>query len=155
MFTPIFGLPCRPLHPLEMRPTRLSCWRKFSRLCSPLRTKSYVDGTFGAGGYTRAILERADCRVVAIDRDPAAIARGGAMKEEVWRTPDAGARALQRHGRCMRAAWALPPVNGVVLDIGVSSMQIDEPLRGFSFLRDGPLDMRMSGEGHERCRCGE
>ncbi len=106
----------------------------------------YVDGTFGAGGYTRAILEAADCRVVGIDRDPAAIAAGQAMVEKF------GGRLTLVEGRFgdlaeHLAGLGVDKVQGVVLDIGVSSMQLDEAERGFSFLRDGPLDMRMSRSG--------
>ncbi|MDQ0510222.1 16S rRNA (cytosine(1402)-N(4))-methyltransferase RsmH [Ancylobacter amanitiformis] len=106
----------------------------------------YVDGTFGAGGYTRAILAAADARVIAIDRDPNAIADGQALVAE------SGGRLTLVHERfsaldAVVAAQGLERVDGVVLDIGVSSMQIDEGERGFSFRRDGPLDMRMSSEG--------
>lgn len=106
----------------------------------------YVDGTFGAGGYTRAILNAADTRVIAIDRDPTAIENGQALVAE-----SAGRLALV-HARfseldAVVEAQGVGRVDGVVLDIGVSSMQIDEGERGFSFRRDGPLDMRMSNEG--------
>lgn len=106
----------------------------------------YVDGTFGAGGYTRAILERADCRVVAIDRDPDAHARSHALAE---RFPG---RLTMVEG-CFGAMDSLladrgvGPVDGVALDIGVSSPQLDEAGRGFSFRFDGPLDMRMGRHG--------
>lgn len=106
----------------------------------------YVDGTFGAGGYTRAILGAADCRVIAIDRDPNAIRDGQALVE------GSGGRLTLVHERfseldAVAAAAGAPLVDGVVLDIGVSSMQIDEGERGFSFRREGPLDMRMSSDG--------
>lgn len=117
---------------------------------SPKDGALYVDGTFGAGGYTRAILTAADCNVVAVDRDPNAIARGRAMEKEF------GGRLTLVQG-CFgdMGALILPVldarecscVDGVALDVGVSSMQIDEADRGFSFQGDGPLDMRMSGEG--------
>lgn len=106
----------------------------------------YVDGTFGAGGYTRAILGAADCAVLAIDRDPSAILRGRALATEF-----AGRLTLIEgcFGDMERLVRALGhnSVDGVVLDIGVSSMQIDQAERGFSFQKDGPLDMRMGGEG--------
>lgn len=106
----------------------------------------YVDGTFGAGGYTRAILEAAKCRVVAIDRDPSAIAAGQALVNQF-----AGRLSLLegRFGAMGEhlAQLGLSKVQGVVLDVGVSSMQLDEGARGFSFMRDGPLDMRMSQAG--------
>jgi len=105
----------------------------------------YVDGTFGAGGYSRAILE-AGGTVLAIDRDPAAIAGGAALKEEFsGRLSLVEARFSELDALAADAGMA--PADGVVLDVGVSSMQLDEAGRGFSFRLDGPLDMRMSGEG--------
>ncbi len=106
----------------------------------------YLDGTFGAGGYSQGILDAADCRVVAIDRDPAAVARGRDMAAE-----NAG-RLVMIEGRFgdmeqLLAEAGEGPLDGVALDIGVSSMQIDEAERGFSFREDGPLDMRMGGGG--------
>ena len=102
----------------------------------------YVDGTFGAGGYTRAILEAANTRVIAIDRDPSAISAGEALAAHF------AGRLTLRHGRfAAMEELVAEPVDGVVLDIGVSSMQLDEAGRGFSFLRDGPLDMRMAQAG--------
>lgn len=103
----------------------------------------YVDGTFGAGGYSRALLEAAPgCHVVAIDRDPAAEERASALAAEF-------AGRLTFIPGCFGAMADLVPaagfaaVDGVALDVGVSSMQIDQPERGFSFMRNGPLDMRM------------
>jgi 16S rRNA (cytosine1402-N4)-methyltransferase len=106
----------------------------------------YLDGTFGAGGYTQGILEAADCRVIAIDRDPTAVARGQALAEEYE------GRLTMLEGRFGEMDRLLEeagegPLDGVALDIGVSSMQIDEAERGFSFRQDGPLDMRMGKEG--------
>jgi 16S rRNA (cytosine1402-N4)-methyltransferase len=98
----------------------------------------HVDGTFGAGGYTRAMMA-AGARVTAFDRDPQAIAAAQDDK------PDAltlvGARFSQM------AHWLTDPVDGLTLDIGVSSMQLDQGERGFSFQYDGPLDMRMEQAG--------
>ena len=113
---------------------------------SPRDGGVYVDGTFGAGGYARAILDRADCRVWGIDRDPEAIERGrklalaypGRLEIVEGRFGDMD-RLLAEHG--------VESVDGVALDIGVSSPQIDEPERGFSFRFDGPLDMRMGRDG--------
>jgi 16S rRNA (cytosine1402-N4)-methyltransferase len=106
----------------------------------------YVDGTFGAGGYTRAILGSADCKVVAIDRDPVAIAGGSRLVREC-----AGRLTLveDAFGNLdgVLASLDLQQVDGIVLDVGVSSMQLDEAERGFSFRQDGPLDMRMGRSG--------
>jgi 16S rRNA (cytosine1402-N4)-methyltransferase len=102
----------------------------------------FVDGTFGAGGYTRALLESSDCTVVAIDRDPSAALAAGKLKEEF------GERFVFISGcfgdalDLVRAA-GFEQIDGFVLDVGVSSMQIDQAERGFSFRFDGPLDMRM------------
>lgn len=106
----------------------------------------YIDGTFGAGGYTRAILDAADARVLAIDRDPSAIALASTLAGEyAGRLTAVEAPFSQLDD--VAQAQVLAPVDGVVLDIGVSSMQLDQPERGFSFQTDGPLDMRMSRSG--------
>ena len=106
----------------------------------------YIDATFGAGGYTRAMLAATDCKVIAIDRDRNALALGAEL-------------AAQSHGRLtlVEARFSqlddvardagFETVDGVVLDLGVSSMQLDTAGRGFSFRQDGPLDMRMGGQG--------
>ena len=106
----------------------------------------YVDGTFGAGNYSRAILEAARCRVVALDRDPAAVARGGALAS---RYAERLTVVEGRFGDLERilAGLGISRVTGVALDLGFSSDQMDDPARGFSFRGDGPLDMRMSREG--------
>ncbi len=106
----------------------------------------YIDATFGAGGYTRAILEAADSRVLAIDRDPTAIARARLLGVEFpGRLTAVEAPFSTMDAICAEQGIGL--VDGVVLDVGVSSMQLDEPERGFSFQTDGPLDMRMSRTG--------
>ncbi len=112
----------------------------------PARGGVFVDGTFGAGGYARALLEGGADRVIAIDRDPDAIARGMAWADRY------DGRLTLVHGRfgdldAIAEAQGAPAVDGVALDVGVSSMQLDEAGRGFSFMRDGPLDMRMSRDG--------
>jgi 16S rRNA (cytosine1402-N4)-methyltransferase len=113
---------------------------------APKPGATYVDGTYGAGGYTRGLLEAADCRVVAIDRDPIAIGGGAGLAAEF------AGRLILRQGRfsnldAIAADAGIPKVDGVVLDIGVSSMQLDAADRGFSFQVDGPLDMRMEAVG--------
>lgn len=111
---------------------------------APKKGGVYVDATFGAGGYSRAILNAADCIVYGFDRDPSAIERA---KE--WAKEFAGRLFLiNRPFAEMREALAeegVEMVDGVVFDLGVSSMQLDEAERGFSFRRDGPLSMRMDG----------
>lgn len=106
----------------------------------------YVDATFGAGGYTKAILEAANCRVIALDRDRNAVAAGAALVEAF---PERLVLAEERFSQVDALARNLKIQNadGIVFDLGVSSMQIDEPERGFSFRRDGPLDMRMGMSG--------
>jgi 16S rRNA (cytosine1402-N4)-methyltransferase len=101
----------------------------------------YIDGTFGGGGYTQAILEAADCRVLGIDRDPHAIARGQALVERF------AGRLTLVEGEFSRMDAFAQSSDGVVLDLGVSSFQFDTAARGFSFREDGPLDMRMSMRG--------
>ena len=112
---------------------------------APLAGATVVDGTFGGGGYARAALARGAARVFAFDRDPAAIAAARA-----W--ADAEPRLALIEARYSVMDRALRPqgvnqVDAVALDIGVSSMQLDQAARGFSFQADGPLDMRMSGHG--------
>ncbi|MDA8230496.1 MAG: 16S rRNA (cytosine(1402)-N(4))-methyltransferase RsmH [Magnetospirillum sp.] len=105
-----------------------------------------VDGTFGAGGYTLALLRAAPCRVIAIDRDPTAVARGHDLAA-AW---DGRLDMVEgRFGDMDRlvATRGIERVDGVAFDIGVSSMQIDQAERGFSFAKDGPLDMRMERTG--------
>jgi 16S rRNA (cytosine1402-N4)-methyltransferase len=106
----------------------------------------YVDATFGAGGYSRAILEAAQTRVIGIDRDRTAILGGFELVDR-----SAGRLTLVEDRFSNLAdvcsAQGVPSVDGVVMDIGVSSMQLDEASRGFSFRNDGPLDMRMGQTG--------
>lgn len=113
---------------------------------SPKDGGVYVDGTFGAGGYTRAILESARCTVWAIDRDPGAQARGAELAKLF---PGRMTVLTGCFGdmRDLLAGVGVTRVDGIALDIGVSSMQLDEADRGFSFRADGPLDMRMSRTG--------
>lgn len=106
--------------------------------------ETHVDGTFGAGGYTRALLQAGAGRVIAFDRDPDAIAEGPSL------VPDPRLTLIhERFGKMDQALSEreLAPIDGVTLDIGVSSMQLDRAERGFAFSKDGPLDMRMSQAG--------
>ena len=106
---------------------------------------SYVDGTFGRGGHSRAILERlgATGRLLAIDRDPDAVAAARALAVADPRLQVEHAE-FSRLGELVRRHGLAGRVDGVLLDLGVSSPQLDVPERGFSFLQDGPLDMRMN-----------
>jgi 16S rRNA (cytosine1402-N4)-methyltransferase len=106
----------------------------------------YIDGTFGAGGYTRAILAAADCQVIGIDRDQTAIALGADLVEQAAGRLTLVEDRFSNLETIARGA-GLAAVDGVVLDLGVSSMQLDSGRRGFSFRQDGPLDMRMGREG--------
>jgi 16S rRNA (cytosine1402-N4)-methyltransferase len=102
-----------------------------------------IDATFGAGGYCGEILKAADCQVIGIDRDPHAIARGTDLIE----TAAGRLTLIEDRFSALEDAAQGEGVDGVVLDLGVSSMQLDEAERGFSFRFDGPLDMRMGGDG--------
>lgn len=112
------------------------------RALAPRASGIYVDGTLGAGGYTRAILAHADCQVFAFDRDPTAVARAAE-----WASAFAGRLVIVEapFGSMEEAlrGRGVSAIDGAVFDVGVSSMQIDDAARGFSFMRDGPLSMRM------------
>lgn len=114
----------------------------------PAAGELVIDGTFGAGGYSRALLDAASCRVVALDRDPSAIAGSGPLVARYrGRLKVLEARFSELAEVMAREEGEDALADAVVLDIGVSSMQIDTPERGFSFQVDGPLDMRMAATG--------
>jgi 16S rRNA (cytosine1402-N4)-methyltransferase len=113
---------------------------------SPRDGGIYVDGTFGRGGYSRAILEAAECRVIAIDRDPEAIAAGQDLIDSYSGRLDLIEGSFGDM-QSLLAANGVVLVDGIALDLGVSSPQLDDAGRGFSFREDGPLDMRMAKSG--------
>lgn len=113
---------------------------------SPQAGGIYVDGTFGAGGYAKALLQTPDTKLFAIDRDPDAIKAGEGLVNAF------DGRLTLLHGPFAQmeellSAQGITSVDGVMLDLGVSSMQLDEADRGFSFNKEGPLDMRMAQDG--------
>jgi len=115
-------------------------------ILAPHDSGVYLDGTFGGGGYAKAILRHAHCTLWAIDRDPEAIERGADL---IARFPG---RLHLLHGQfadmvALLDQAGVTALDGIVLDLGVSSFQIDDPQRGFSFRHDGPLDMRMGKHG--------
>jgi 16S rRNA (cytosine1402-N4)-methyltransferase len=120
--------------------------RRVIEFLAPRDGATYVDGTFGAGGHTRLILAAAKCHVIGVDRDRNAIALGARLVAE------AGGRLFLAEDRLsdlesLLASRGLGRIDGLLVDLGVSSMQLDQAERGFSFRRDGPLDMRMDAEG--------
>ena len=109
---------------------------------APRDDESYVDGTFGNGGYSEAFLSSANCKVIGLDRDPNVQPRAAELAEHYnnrFRLIETPFSKMDEVG--------LSDVDAVVLDIGVSSMQLDQAERGFSFMRSGPLDMRMGNTG--------
>ena len=120
--------------------------REVAAALAPRDGGIYVDGTFGAGGYSRALLEAARCTVWAIDRDPSAVAGAAPLVRDYTGRLSVLAGRFGEMDRLL-AAQGVEAVDGVALDLGVSSMQLDIAERGFSFGRDGPLDMRMEQAG--------
>jgi 16S rRNA (cytosine1402-N4)-methyltransferase len=120
--------------------------REAIELLQPRKGGIYVDATFGAGGYSRAILDTSGARVIGIDRDRSAVMAGFDL---VDRSDGRLTLVEDRFSNLTEicAAQGLDVVDGVVMDVGVSSMQLDEPERGFSFRLGGPLDMRMGHRG--------
>jgi 16S rRNA (cytosine1402-N4)-methyltransferase len=120
--------------------------REAVEMLAPRDGGLYVDATFGAGGYSRAILDIPGTRIIGIDRDRTAIAGGFDLVDRSGgRLTLVEDKFSNLAGIC--AALGADAVDGVVMDVGVSSMQLDEPGRGFSFRLDGPLDMRMGHDG--------
>jgi 16S rRNA (cytosine1402-N4)-methyltransferase len=112
---------------------------------APIDGAVMIDGTYGGGGYSRAVLAVANCQIIAVDRDPEAM-------ERAWAHAGKDPRLIPAPGNfgeldTIARAAGREQVDGVMLDLGVSSFQIDEAERGFSFMRDGPLDMRMGKRG--------
>ena len=105
----------------------------------------YIDATFGAGGFSRALLATPGARVIGVDRDQSAIARGADLVEQAQGRLELVEERFGNLASVVAASAAA--VDGIVFDLGVSSMQLDEADRGFSFRHDGPLDMRMGGDG--------
>ena len=106
----------------------------------------YVDATFGAGGHSRALLESADCRVIALDRDPHVMRHVDILKDTYGKRFEFIQGCFGQLDELLQQHH-VRKVDGILMDIGVSSMQIDTPRRGFSFQHDGPLDMRMDDTG--------
>ena len=116
-------------------------------LLEPRDGTFFVDGTFGCGGYSEALLASAACHVVAIDRDPLAQEFAAKLKEENEARFDFIAGNFGAMDKHLKALGVATIDGGIVLDLGISSAQLDDPLRGFSFQHDGPLDMRMENAG--------
>lgn len=112
----------------------------------PTGNETYIDGTFGAGGYTEEVLKTPETKVIAIDRDPAAIKRAEEFTEKYGDRFTIAENCFSEMKSVAENA-GVTSVDGIMLDVGVSSYQIDQPDRGFSYRFDGPLDMRMSGKG--------
>lgn len=130
----------------EDRPHKPVLLREVLEALAPRDGEIMVDGTFGAGGYSRAILDSANCELYGIDRDPTAVATGKMLEAEYDGRFHMVEGCFGDMAKLLPAAGA-QQVDGIVLDIGVSSMQLDQADRGFSFREDGPLDMRMSMSG--------
>lgn len=113
---------------------------------APRDDATYIDATFGAGGYSEAILGAARCRVFGIDRDPDAVARGRELADRHGGRLSLIAGPFGDMERLI-GSFSQGPIAGIAFDLGVSSTQIDQAERGFSFRQDGPLDMRMSRAG--------
>lgn len=126
--------------------------REIVEALAPKDGATIIDGTFGAGGYSRALLDAARCRIFGIDRDPEAVERCRALAQQY----DGRLIAIAGRFGDMEAHLGdhgIQVVDGVTFDLGVSSPQIDDSARGFSFRREGPLDMRMERDGSSAADC--
>lgn len=132
-----------PQHQSVMLDQAVQWWGGYEHLGETTVTGCFVDGTFGRGGHTRMLLNRLapSAQVLGLDKDPAAIAAGLAMQTQDARLQIQQSSFAEMSECCARLGWS--SVDGVLLDLGVSSPQLDDAERGFSFMRDGPLDMRM------------
>ena len=106
----------------------------------------YVDATFGGGGYSKAILKRKACKIIAIDRDPESFKRSYEIKKQ-YKDNIIFVEGLFSNLKSHLKKLKIHFIHGIVFDFGISSIQLDDPKRGFSFKKDGPLDMRMSPDG--------
>ncbi len=119
---------------------------EISKALRPEEGQVYIDATFGAGGYSQALLNAANCSVIAIDRDPNAI-KGGQEMKKIYKKRLTLLQGCFSEMKLLLDNLNIRHVDGVIFDLGVSSMQLDEGARGFSFMREGALDMRMSQKG--------
>jgi 16S rRNA (cytosine1402-N4)-methyltransferase len=115
-------------------------------MLSPQKNKTYIDATFGAGGYSRKILQSADCKLIAIDRDPDVRVYADSLKDEFGARFDFLNIPFSELTSSLNAQ-SVNQVDGIIVDLGVSSMQLDTAERGFAFSKNGLLDMRMSKTG--------
>lgn len=128
--------------------------RETLKYLTPADGEIYIDGTFGAGGHSRAILDAANCHVIAFDQDESVKPYAEVLEKHYpGRFELKLANFSQMEEVCQAEIDGFDGVNGVLLDIGVSSMQLDQADRGFSFQQDGPLDMRMGSKGMTAADC--
>ncbi len=109
----------------------------------PEKNKIYFDGTFGQGGYTKKILKEYDCKIFAIDRDPESLKYANELKRKKLKSFEFEVEKLSNFKNCIHKKGIMS-FDGIMLDLGVSNTQLNNPVRGFSFSNDGPLDMRMN-----------
>ena len=108
----------------------------------PQKNKLYFDGTFGQGGYSKKILKEYDCKIFAIDRDPESLKYANELKSKYLKSFEFEVEKLSNFKNCIHKK-EIKFFDGIMLDLGVSNTQLNNPVRGFSFSNDGPLDMRM------------